>query len=119
MARYGCATMVASWSGRNCPSDQRHQPGLSRPGRRRGRQKRARVRGSQRLTIPGGGGVDADGGGSPGRVGPGALTPGPLTEPDLWVTHPALQVAASLTQTANAVGTNPAQEDAAAAIRPS
>ena len=26
------------------------------------------------------------------RVGPGALAPRPLTEPDLWVTHPADQL---------------------------
>jgi len=29
------------------------------------------------------------------RVGPGALAPRPLTEPDLWVTHPALWVSVS------------------------
>ena len=28
----------------------------------------------------------------PCRVGPGAFAPRPLTEPDLWVTHPALWV---------------------------
>src|SRR5205823_4870024 len=47
------------------------------------------------------------------RVGPGALAPGPLTEPDLWVTHPALQVADSLTPTAAAVCARPAQAGAA------
>jgi len=30
-----------------------------------------------------------------GRVGAGACAPAPLTEPDLWVTHPAPQVGAS------------------------
>ena len=30
-----------------------------------------------------------------GRVGPGDCSPRPLTEPDLWVTHPALQVGVS------------------------
>jgi len=30
-----------------------------------------------------------------GRVGPGAFAPRPLTEPDLWVTHPALWVCVS------------------------
>jgi transposase InsO family protein len=29
------------------------------------------------------------------RVGPGDLSPGPLTEPDWWTTHPALQVVIS------------------------
>ncbi|MBM4012886.1 MAG: amidohydrolase family protein, partial [Planctomycetes bacterium] len=29
------------------------------------------------------------------RVGPGAFAPGPLSEPDLWVTHPALWVPVS------------------------
>lgn len=57
------------------------------------------------------------GGGVGSRVGPGVFTPGPLTEPDLWTTHPALQVATSITQTAKAVGTRPVREDAAAAIR--
>ena len=27
-----------------------------------------------------------------GRVGPGDHSPGPLTEPDLWITHPALWI---------------------------
>ena len=30
-----------------------------------------------------------------GRVGPGDFSPGPLTEPDLWATHPALWVGIS------------------------
>jgi hypothetical protein len=30
-----------------------------------------------------------------GRVGPGDYSPGPLTEPDLWTTHPALWVGIS------------------------
>ena len=32
------------------------------------------------------------------RVGAGDCSPEPLTEPDLWITHPALQVGISIKQ---------------------